>query len=170
MKRVLVGVGIVIGAIAVLTVVGVFLFTMTDFGRERVRRFTLQTLSEMVHGQVRIGGIGGNLLDGVVMTDFSIADTAGRPFVSADTVIADYHLIAFARKRIELHSLRLVRPLVISNATRMPFLLVVFGVLGGVLAFGLVGLFIGPVLLAVSLAIWREWLEEHRPKEEVIGS
>ena len=33
----------------------------------------------------------------------------------------------------------IVRPLVISNATRMPFLLVVFGVLGGVLAFGLVG-------------------------------
>ncbi len=56
----------------------------------------------------------------------------------------------------------IVRPLVISNATRMPFLLVVFGVLGGVLAFGLVGLFIGPVVLAVALAIWREWLE-HRP-------
>ncbi|MFL6547600.1 MAG: AI-2E family transporter [Povalibacter sp.] len=56
----------------------------------------------------------------------------------------------------------IVRPLVISNATRMPFLLVVFGVLGGVLAFGLVGLFIGPVLLAVSLAIWREWLAQHQ--------
>ncbi|MGC3980951.1 MAG: AI-2E family transporter [Steroidobacteraceae bacterium] len=54
-----------------------------------------------------------------------------------------------------------VRPLVISNATSMPFILVVFGVLGGVIAFGLVGLFIGPVVLAVSLAIWREWLE-HR--------
>lgn len=61
----------------------------------------------------------------------------------------------------------IVRPLVISNATRMPFLLVVFGVLGGVLAFGLVGLFIGPVLLAVSLAIWREWLEEHSTPEVV---
>ncbi|HLS82211.1 MAG TPA: AI-2E family transporter, partial [Steroidobacter sp.] len=59
----------------------------------------------------------------------------------------------------------IVRPLVISSATRMPFLLVVFGVLGGVLAFGLVGLFIGPVLLAVCLAIWREWLEQHRPFE-----
>ena len=62
----------------------------------------------------------------------------------------------------------IVRPLVISNATRMPFLLVVFGVLGGVLAFGLVGLFIGPVLLAVSLAIWREWLEQHQsPQDEL---
>jgi len=56
----------------------------------------------------------------------------------------------------------IVRPLVISSATQMPFLLVVFGVLGGVLAFGLVGLFIGPVLLAVSLAIWKEWLEQHQ--------
>lgn len=54
-----------------------------------------------------------------------------------------------------------VRPLVISSATTMPFVLVVFGVLGGVIAFGLVGLFIGPVVLAVSLALWREWLE-HR--------
>jgi predicted PurR-regulated permease PerM len=62
----------------------------------------------------------------------------------------------------------IVRPLVISNATRMPFLLVVFGVLGGVLAFGLVGLFIGPVLLAVSLAIWREWHEEHSTDEPAV--
>jgi len=60
----------------------------------------------------------------------------------------------------------IVRPLVISNATRMPFLLVVFGVLGGVLAFGLVGLFVGPVLLAVSLALWREWLEQHQPPND----
>lgn len=56
-----------------------------------------------------------------------------------------------------------VRPLVISSTTAMPFVLVVFGVLGGVIAFGLVGLFIGPVVLAVSLAIWREWLEHRNP-------
>lgn len=56
----------------------------------------------------------------------------------------------------------LVRPLVISGATRIPFLLVLFGVLGGLGAFGLVGLFIGPVILAVSVAIWREWLAEKR--------
>jgi predicted PurR-regulated permease PerM len=56
----------------------------------------------------------------------------------------------------------IVRPLVISNATRIPFLLVMFGVLGGVLAFGLVGLFIGPAILAVVMAVWREWLSEKR--------
>jgi len=51
----------------------------------------------------------------------------------------------------------LVRPLVISGPTRIPFLLVFLGVLGGLNAFGLIGLFLGPVLLAVSVAIWREW-------------
>ena len=53
----------------------------------------------------------------------------------------------------------LVRPLVISTATQIPFLLVMFGVLGGLAAFGLVGLFLGPVVLAILMAVWREWLE-----------
>jgi predicted PurR-regulated permease PerM len=54
----------------------------------------------------------------------------------------------------------LIRPIVISSATRIPFLLVLFGVLGGLAAFGLIGLFLGPVILAVLVAVWREWLEE----------
>lgn len=57
----------------------------------------------------------------------------------------------------------LIRPLVISNAVRIPFLLVLFGVLGGILAFGFLGLFLGPVLLAVLLAIWDEWLRPATP-------
>jgi predicted PurR-regulated permease PerM len=54
----------------------------------------------------------------------------------------------------------LIRPLVISSATHIPFLVVVFGVLGGLAAFGLIGLFLGPVILAVLMAVWRGWLEE----------
>jgi predicted PurR-regulated permease PerM len=60
-----------------------------------------------------------------------------------------------------------VRPLVISGAAKIPFLLVLFGVLGGIAAFGLVGLFIGPVILAVVIAIWREWVAE---KKEEAGA
>ena len=56
----------------------------------------------------------------------------------------------------------LIRPLVISGPTRIPFLLVFLGVLGGIHAFGLIGLFLGPVLLAISVAIWREWLVHAR--------
>ena len=55
-----------------------------------------------------------------------------------------------------------VRPLLISRGAQIPFIIVLFGVLGGLAAFGLVGLFIGPVILAVLLAVWREWLAESR--------
>ena len=55
----------------------------------------------------------------------------------------------------------LVRPLVISGVAKIPFLLVLFGVLGGLVAFGLIGLFVGPVILAVLLALWREWAADN---------
>lgn len=54
----------------------------------------------------------------------------------------------------------IIRPLVISNATHISFLLVMFGVLGGLASFGMIGLFIGPVILAVVIAIWQEWLAQ----------
>lgn len=50
-----------------------------------------------------------------------------------------------------------LRPVFISSVGAIPFLLVLFGVLGGLLAFGLVGLFTGPIVLAVAWAVWREW-------------
>lgn len=50
-----------------------------------------------------------------------------------------------------------LRPFFISSVGEIPFLLVLFGVLGGLLAFGLVGLFAGPIVLAVAYAVWREW-------------
>ncbi len=56
----------------------------------------------------------------------------------------------------------IIRPLVISSATRIPFLLVMFGVLGGLSAFGMVGLFLGPVILAVLMAVWRQWLDAEK--------
>jgi predicted PurR-regulated permease PerM len=52
----------------------------------------------------------------------------------------------------------IVRPMLLSRASHIPFILALFGVLGGLAAFGLVGLFLGPVILAVALALWREWL------------
>lgn len=51
-----------------------------------------------------------------------------------------------------------IRPIVISGASRVPFLVVLFGVLGGLSAFGLVGLFLGPVILSVLLSVWQVWL------------
>jgi P-type Ca2+ transporter type 2C len=53
-----------------------------------------------------------------------------------------------------------IRPLVISGAGRIPFLVVLFGVFGGLSAFGAVGLFTGPVILSVLLAVWKTWLAQ----------
>jgi predicted PurR-regulated permease PerM len=54
----------------------------------------------------------------------------------------------------------ILRPLLISSATDIPILIVLFGVVGGLSAFGMVGLFLGPLILTVLLAIWREWLSD----------
>jgi predicted PurR-regulated permease PerM len=54
----------------------------------------------------------------------------------------------------------ILKPLLISGATDIPLIIVLLGVMGGLIAFGLVGLFLGPLILAILLAIWREWLEE----------
>jgi len=61
-----------------------------------------------------------------------------------------------------------LRPLFISSFSEIPFLLVLFGVLGGLLAFGLVGLFTCPIVLAVAWAVWREWAS-HIDGEQVGG-
>jgi predicted PurR-regulated permease PerM len=60
-----------------------------------------------------------------------------------------------------------LRPMLISSSTRIPYLLVLFSVLGGISAFGLLGLFLGPIVIAVLLAVWREWLEEQIPRSQL---
>jgi len=50
-----------------------------------------------------------------------------------------------------------VKPMLISRNSNLPFILVLFGVMGGVLAFGFVGVFIGPTLLAVGFSLTQEW-------------
>jgi predicted PurR-regulated permease PerM len=50
-----------------------------------------------------------------------------------------------------------VRPYLISQGTALPFLLVLLGVIGGLLSFGFIGVFLGPTLLAVGFAVLREW-------------
>jgi predicted PurR-regulated permease PerM len=64
----------------------------------------------------------------------------------------------------------ILKPLLISGATDVPLAVVLIGVMGGLLAFGLLGLFLGPLILSVLLAIWREWLAEDHPGRGVAGA
>ncbi len=52
-----------------------------------------------------------------------------------------------------------IKPLLISQGSAMPFLLVMLGVLGGAIGFGPLGVFIGPTLLALTYSILREWAQ-----------
>jgi predicted PurR-regulated permease PerM len=53
-----------------------------------------------------------------------------------------------------------IRPWLISRGADLPLLLTILGALGGVFAFGFLGLFLGPVLLAVGFTLLRDWSEE----------
>jgi predicted PurR-regulated permease PerM len=53
----------------------------------------------------------------------------------------------------------LVQPALIGSAARLPFLWAMVGTFGGVASFGLIGLFIGPVIMAAVLLVWREWID-----------
>jgi predicted PurR-regulated permease PerM len=52
----------------------------------------------------------------------------------------------------------IVKPWLISQGSEMPFILVFFGVLGGALTFGFIGVFLGPTLLAVGYRLVTEWI------------
>jgi predicted PurR-regulated permease PerM len=51
-----------------------------------------------------------------------------------------------------------IQPALIGGAARLPFLLVLIGIFGGMESFGMVGLFLGPVIMAAFLTVWREWI------------
>lgn len=51
-----------------------------------------------------------------------------------------------------------VRPVFIGGSTRLPFIWVLLGILGGVEGWGLIGLVMGPAVMAVLMLLWREWI------------
>lgn len=53
-----------------------------------------------------------------------------------------------------------IRPLLVGGPVKLPFLPTFFGLIGGVKTMGIVGLFVGPVLMALLVSIWREWQRE----------
>lgn len=52
-----------------------------------------------------------------------------------------------------------VRPFVIGGTARLPFLWVLLGIIGGLETFGLLGIFLGPVVMAALISLWRDWTQ-----------
>jgi predicted PurR-regulated permease PerM len=53
-----------------------------------------------------------------------------------------------------------LRPFLIKRGADLPLLLILVGVIGGLLAFGLLGLFLGPVLLAITYTLLQNWIAD----------
>jgi predicted PurR-regulated permease PerM len=67
-------------------------------------------------------------------------------------------LLVFSLVAVTLDNV--LRPVLIRKGADLPLLLILAGVIGGVLAFGIVGLFIGPVLLAVTWTLLASWVAD----------
>ena len=52
-----------------------------------------------------------------------------------------------------------IRPVLIGGAVRLPFLWVLLGILGGLETVGILGLFLGPAVMAALISLWREWTD-----------
>jgi predicted PurR-regulated permease PerM len=72
--------------------------------------------------------------------------------------VAGVLLLIYALPVIALDNV--VRPVLIRRGVDLPLLLIMSGVIGGLMAFGIVGIFIGPVVLAVAHALLKNWLGE----------
>jgi predicted PurR-regulated permease PerM len=59
-----------------------------------------------------------------------------------------------------------LRPILIRRGVQLPMLLIIGGVVGGLIAFGVIGLFVGPVILAATWTLTKAWVAEGWPKED----
>jgi len=58
-----------------------------------------------------------------------------------------------------------VRPKLIGGAVKLPFIWTLLGIFGGLENFGLLGLFLGPTLMAILISIWRDWIADMNKSE-----
>ena len=112
-----------------------------------------------------IAGVPSPVLLGVI-TAFMAMIPGGAPLsftlvslylVGSGAPIAGASLFAWGA--IELFIVdKTLRPRLVGGPVKLPFLPTFFGLVGGVKTMGIVGLFIGPVLMALMVALWREWV------------
>jgi predicted PurR-regulated permease PerM len=62
----------------------------------------------------------------------------------------------------------IIRPILIKKGADLPLLLIFAGVIGGLIAFGIVGLFIGPVVLVVTFTLIKAWVSDDNGEEEIV--
>ncbi|MBX4911288.1 MULTISPECIES: AI-2E family transporter [Rhizobium] len=153
---------------------------------ERISRVVPATISSTVMGMTLIA-IGEGIVLGVaywiagvpspvtlgVLTGVMALIPGGAPLsftlVSIYLLASGSHVAGvglFVWGTVELFIVdKTLRPKLVGGPIKLPFLPTFFGLVGGVKTMGFLGLFIGPVLMALIVAIWREWIHEARNAE-----
>ncbi|MGK2962996.1 MAG: translocation/assembly module TamB domain-containing protein [Gemmatimonadaceae bacterium] len=99
--------------VAVLVVSGVFVLTNTNLGREQVRKRVVAALQDNSRGIITTGRLTGNLLEGFVLHDLVITDSAGEPLANIAEVHARYQIRALTSERVDFDDVLLVRPILV---------------------------------------------------------
>ncbi len=148
---------------------------------ERISRVVPRTISSTVTGQTLIA-IGEGIVLGIaywiagvpspvtlgVLTGLMALIPGGAPLSFS---LISFYLVAngayvagaglFIWGTVELFIVdKTLRPRLVGGPIKLPFLPTFFGLVGGVSTMGFLGLFIGPVLMALLVSIWREWIRE----------
>jgi predicted PurR-regulated permease PerM len=148
---------------------------------ERISRIVPATISSTVTGMTLIA-IGEGIVLGIAywiagvpspvtlgaITGFMALIPGGAPLsftlvsiylVASGSPIAGIALFVWGSVELFIVD-KTLRPKLVGGPIKLPFLPTFFGLIGGVKTMGLLGLFIGPVLMAILVSIWREWLHE----------
>jgi predicted PurR-regulated permease PerM len=153
---------------------------------ERVSRLVPLTISSTVTGMTVIA-VGEGIVLGLaywiagvpspvtlgIITGFMALIPGGAPLsfmlvsmylAARGSVIAGIGLLVWGGVELFIVD-KTLRPRLVGGPIKLPFLPTFFGLVGGVKTMGLLGLFVGPVLMAILVAIWREWLHEARQND-----
>jgi predicted PurR-regulated permease PerM len=133
--------------------------------------------------QVLIAGIGlvlvstpGTLVLSVVILFLSLAQL-GPALVMIPAVIFEFYtgskfsgfiLLPFAVVSITIDNV--IRPILIKKGADLPLILIFTGVIGGLISIGILGLFLGPVILAVTYNLLKQWVESRPAPDEKVDS
>lgn len=120
-----------------------------------------------------IAGVPSPVLMGVI-TGFMAMIPGGAPL--SFTLVSLYligsgqlfaGIALFAWGTVELFIVdKTLRPRLVGGPVKLPFLPTFFGLVGGVKTMGIVGLFVGPVLMALLVAVWREWVRSVKEQRD----
>lgn len=123
-----------------------------------------------------IAGVPSPVLLGVI-TGFMALIPGGAPLsfalvslylVGSDQLVAGLGLLAWGSVELFIVD-KTLRPRLVGGPVKLPFLPTFFGLVGGVSTLGIVGLFVGPVLMALLVAVWREWVRNVESDRDVRG-